>query len=121
MRKHIVKIELTEDELNEVLDSKMENDIMADALLCYSRGSLKKFLTDNGFENKSINKIARLLLKEIIADVEIKREYGITCIEDVIELEELMAFYLAMNPLKHTKILGEKIGRKKIINLLRKK
>lgn len=51
MKKHEIKLKVSEEELNEILDANMSNNDMVEALMCQATSSLSRFLSNNGFKN----------------------------------------------------------------------
>ena len=119
MKEHEIKLKVTEEELNEILDARMSNDDMANAILCYSKGSLRQFLKDNGFANNFVEKLSDVLLENIKEEFSFRKDYGQVNIDNLIDFEELIAFYLALSPKKNVKKLSENIGNSSIIKALK--
>ena len=120
MKEHEIKISVTEDELNEILDAKMNNKSMSNAILSYARGSLKQFMNDNGFHKKFVNDLGNVLLEEIEAQFDYKKANGVIDIEGIIEFEELVTFYLCLSP-KNLKLLTDKVGDPNLLKALKNK
>ena len=118
MKQHEIKLKVSEDELNEILDAKMSNKEMTSAVLSYARGSLKQFMDDNGFHKKFITDLSMIILDEIEAQFDYKKYNGVSDIEGIVEFEELVTFYLCLSP-RNLEIMTEKIGDPNLIQALK--
>ena len=110
MKKHIVKVSVSEDELNMILDSKMNNEEMVEALLCFAGDDLNSFMINKGFE-PVINSLNIIILDYIISVRNKVRETGKNLSrKEFFDMEDILNLFISLDPKKNIKILQRELG-----------
>ena len=120
MKKHIVKVSVSEDELNMILDSKMNNEEMVEALLCFAGDDLNSFMINKGFE-PVINSLNIIILDHIISVRNKVRETGKNLSrKEFFDMEEILNLFISIDPENNVKILQRELGSDHTSDIMKK-
>ncbi len=97
MKKHVIKLEVTEQELNVILDKKFNNTEMVNAIMMVADEDLTWFLDVCGFAD-SVQGTSLVLFSGIkeLTEMYIK-ENNVTA-RDYLKFENVLQFFISMNP-----------------------
>ena len=97
MKKHGIKLEVTEQELNVILDKKFNNTEMVNAIMMVADEDLTWFLDVCGFAD-SVQGTSLVLFSGIkeLTEMYIK-ENNVTA-RDYLKFENVLQFFISMNP-----------------------
>ena len=118
MKEHEIKLKVTEEELNEILDARMSNNDMVESLMCQATSSLSRFLDNNGFKKNFISTLSRALLKHIEEDFSRKKAIGTHSMEEILDFEDMITFYVSLNPEENTEKIKGCFTEKNLIKFL---
>ena len=118
MKKHEIKLKVSEEELNEILDANMSNNDMVEALMCQATASLSRFLSNNGFKKHFLKNLGEVILKHLVKDFDKKKSLGAQDMSDIFDFEDLLTFYVSIDPERNTEKIKSCFTEKNPIKFL---
>ena len=116
MKKHEIKIKISEDTMNAILDSKMNEKEIELALECFADQNLETFLKYCGFSKYANDNVVECLINCIkkkvytFKDKDSKKATNLLLDSSFIEVEELINFIISMSPDRNRRTLERHFG-----------